>query len=92
MSLSASIFHQPPVVFEILSGIILGPTVFGHYQKYHRAIFPINTIGVLELIADVGLVFYMFTVGVHLNTEKLTRNMKVKVLILSLVSYDIICE
>jgi Kef-type K+ transport system membrane component KefB len=86
MSMSAPLFHQPPVIFEILSGIILGPTVFGHYKKYHSTIFPTDTIAVLELIADLGLVFYMFTVGVHLNTDKLARNMKVSSVYLRVAS------
>lgn len=77
MSLSASFFRQPPVVFEILSGIILGPSVFGHYEKYHSTIFPADTIDVLELMADIGLIFYVFTVGVHLNTKKLGDNLTV---------------
>jgi Kef-type K+ transport system membrane component KefB len=76
MSISATFFHQPPVVFEILSGIILGPSVFGHYKKYHDAVFPADTIDILELIADIGLVFYIFTVGVHLRTDTLSKNMK----------------
>jgi Kef-type K+ transport system membrane component KefB len=76
MSISATFFHQPPVVFEILSGIILGPSVFGHYKKYHDTVFPADTIDILELIADIGLVFYIFTVGVHLRTDTLSKNMK----------------
>lgn len=76
MSISATFFHQPPVVFEILSGIILGPSVFGHYKKYHNAVFPADTIDMLEIIADIGLVFYLFTVGVHLRIDTLSKNMK----------------
>src|SRR6202050_5959600 len=52
---------QPPVVGEILVGILLGPTFFhGHLTN---ALFPTSLIAPLTALADIGLVLFMFVVG-----------------------------
>jgi Kef-type K+ transport system membrane component KefB/uncharacterized protein YbdZ (MbtH family) len=51
---------QPPVIGEILGGILLGPTVLGGAV---HLLFPAGVRSVLTGVADVGLALFMFTVG-----------------------------
>ncbi len=56
---------QPPVLGEILIGILLGPTFFhGHLTK---TLFPVGLIAPLTALADIGLVFFMFVVGYEVD-------------------------
>jgi Kef-type K+ transport system membrane component KefB len=56
---------QPPVIGEILAGILLGPTLLGHVAG-HR-LFPATVLPSLTTLADVGLVLFMFVVGMELD-------------------------
>eukprot|EP01038_Epipyxis_sp_PR26KG_P007886 gene7886-10702_t len=58
---------QPRVIFEIVGGIILGPSAMGRSQKYLDTIFPTKTLGFLGLVANIGLVLYLFLVGLELD-------------------------
>ena len=55
--------RQPPVVGEIMAGIILGPSLFGLVAPaaFH-ALFPSDLQPFLYLLAQVGLIFFMFLV------------------------------
>ncbi len=56
---------QPRVIGEILAGIALGPTLLGHFIG-HR-LFPTSVLPSLTTLADVGLVLFMFVVGMGLD-------------------------
>jgi Kef-type K+ transport system membrane component KefB len=59
---------QPPVVGEILAGVILGPTFFGAGLAEH--LFPtVQVRPALGGLANVGLVLFMFVVGYELDTS-----------------------
>ncbi len=63
---------QPRVMGEVVSGIILGPTVFGALAPQLQAtVFPADLIPVLGVVANLGLVFYMFMVGIELDPAAL---------------------
>lgn len=63
---------QPRVMGEVVAGIVLGPTVFGALAPHlQAAIFPVDLIPVLGIVANLGLVFYMFMVGIELDPEAL---------------------
>jgi Kef-type K+ transport system membrane component KefB len=65
-------FHQPAVVGEILAGILLGPSLLGHLAPgAFAAIFPASVQPLLSVIANVGVVLFMFLVGLELNVSKL---------------------
>lgn len=51
----------------------MGPTGFGNIPGFTKTIFPQNSLTVLETIADVGLIFFLFLVGLELNIEKIRK-------------------
>ncbi|MER5486780.1 cation:proton antiporter [Streptomyces sp. NPDC002812] len=56
---------QPPVVGEILAGILLGPTLFGNLAADH--LFPSDVRPLLAGLANVGVALFMFVVGLELE-------------------------
>ena len=57
---------QPPVVGEIVAGILLGPTLFGTHVS--DRLFPVVEVRpALAGLANVGLVLFMFIVGYELD-------------------------
>jgi len=71
---------QPRVMGEVLAGILLGPSLLGALAPCVQAyLFPVALIpasgsapiGPLSAVADIGLAFYMFLVGVELDPETL---------------------
>ncbi|HEX9521085.1 MAG TPA: cation:proton antiporter [Streptosporangiaceae bacterium] len=56
---------QPPVLGEIVAGILLGPTIWG--TKITATLFPPTLIPPLTALADLGLVFFMFVVGYEVD-------------------------
>jgi len=65
-------FGQPAVIGEIAAGILLGPTIVGRiFPGLPGQIFPAEVP--LKQFADVGLVFFMFLVGLELDTKLMRR-------------------
>ncbi|MCO5603240.1 hypothetical protein L7F22_057388 [Adiantum nelumboides] len=67
---------QPRVIAEIIGGIILGPSVFGRSAMYIRSIFPKQSITVLDTVADIGLIFFLFLVGLELDLHAIQKTGK----------------
>ena len=60
--------HQPPVIGEMLAGIVLGPLVFGCLSPHWQAaLFPVDSLAALEGLSELGLVLFMFVVGAELR-------------------------
>ncbi|XP_019161332.1 PREDICTED: cation/H(+) antiporter 20 [Ipomoea nil] len=68
--------RQPKVIAEILGGVILGPSAFGRNQEYMQTIFPEWSAPILESVSSIGLLFYLFLVGLELDLSSLRRNGK----------------
>ena len=59
---------QPPVMAEVVAGLLLGPSVLGAvFPAAYRFILPSEIAPHLGSVAQLGIVFYMFIVGVDLN-------------------------
>jgi Kef-type K+ transport system membrane component KefB len=61
-------FGQPRVIGEMVAGIMLGPSLLGYFWPAATAfILPPHAQPALKIIAQVGVVLYMFLVGLELN-------------------------
>jgi Kef-type K+ transport system membrane component KefB len=59
---------QPPVVGEMIAGLVLGPLVFGALApELHAMVFPRGGLAALEGLSQIGLVLFMFIVGAELR-------------------------
>lgn len=74
---------QPAVIGEILSGIILGPSLLGYYfPDLFNRIFPQHSLGSIQMLSQIGLILFMFIVGMELNL-KTVRNRAGNALLIS---------
>lgn len=68
----AVLLHQPRVMGEVVAGIALGPTVLGALAPdLSASLFPIDLINTLGIVANFGVIFFMFIIGARLDIEKL---------------------
>jgi len=69
--------HQPPVIGQMIAGLILGPSVLGLLLPgLQHLMFPLPSMGVIRWLGQLGLVLYMFVVGVELNHGLLRQHIK----------------
>src|SRR6202167_4099545 len=67
---------QPSVLGELLAGILLGPTVLGHFKPgLYAFIFPAtgNLPIVLETVTTLGVVFFLLTAGLEIDLRSIYR-------------------
>ncbi|CAK7356091.1 unnamed protein product [Dovyalis caffra] len=68
--------RQPKVIAEIVGGILLGPSAFGRNKEYLHRIFPQWSTPILESVASIGLLFFLFLVGLELDLSSIRRSGK----------------
>ena len=63
---------QPSVIGEIIAGIFLGPSVVGMYfPEYSALLFPAASLGNLGFLSQIGLILFMFVIGMELDLKVL---------------------
>ncbi len=72
---------QPLVIGEIVAGIMLGPSLFGLVAPGLAAsLFPPETLPFLNVLSQIGLIFFMFLIGLELNPKYLSGNIEIAIL------------
>jgi Kef-type K+ transport system membrane component KefB len=67
------LIHQPRVVGEMVAGILLGPSILGWLVPQASAfLFPAGSLGSLKTLSEIGLLLYMFIVGLRLDRGSLS--------------------
>lgn len=61
---------QPPVIGEVVAGILLGPSLLGGWSN---GLFPVDARPMLRILAAVGLAVFMFLIGLELDLGHLGR-------------------
>ena len=63
---------QPSVIGEIIAGIMLGPSFFGHYfPEFSALLFPSASLPNLQFLSQIGLILFMFVIGMELDLKVL---------------------
>ena len=69
-----SFARQPKVIAEVVGGVILGPTVMGRIPNFSDSIFPKPSMSNLNLVANVGLILFLFLIGVEVDPQTMKKN------------------
>jgi len=73
---------QPAVIGEIVAGIVLGPSVLGTLAPaVSTFIFPVNSLANLQFLSQVGLILFMFIIGLELDANMIRKQAKEAVII-----------
>ncbi|KAK7825158.1 cation/h(+) antiporter 18 [Quercus suber] len=66
-----------PLQFTLpLGGILLGPSALGRSKSYMQAIFPPKSLPVLDTLANIGLLLFLFLAGLELDLKSLRQTGK----------------
>lgn len=69
--------RQPQVVAEMVTGILLGPSLFGLLApEWQAALFPPQSMATLYVMSELGIVLYMLLVGLEFETTLLSVQLK----------------
>jgi Kef-type K+ transport system membrane component KefB len=70
-----SYLQQPAVMGEIISGLLLGPSLLGRFwPEMQRTLIPSNAVPFIGLFAQVGVVLYMFVIGLELDFSAVKKS------------------
>lgn len=73
---------QPSVIGEIIAGIALGPSLLGMYcPDFFHALFPANSLENLKFLSQIGLILFMFVIGMELDIKVLKNRAKEAIVI-----------
>jgi len=73
---------QPAVIGEMVAGILLGPSLLGLVLPQAQAfLFPPASLGALGLLSQVGVLLFMFVVGIEVDLQHLRKKAQAAVLV-----------
>lgn len=65
---------QPAVIGEIVAGIVLGPSLVGAYfPEINHFLFPAASLSTLSFISQIGLILFMFIIGMELDLKAIGK-------------------
>lgn len=74
--------RQPVVIGEVVAGIFLGPSVLGFlFPAYINFLFPKTSLPVLQLFSQLGLLLFMFVVGMELDLKVVKQKARAAIII-----------
>jgi Kef-type K+ transport system membrane component KefB len=66
--------HQPAVIGEVVAGIALGPSLLGRiWPEAASVLFPAEITPLLGVLAQIGVILFMFLVGLDVNADLLRQ-------------------
>ncbi len=75
MGIIFSTIKQPAVIGEVLGGILLGPSFLGYLApNLYNSLLPSSVSPFLEIIAQLGVILYMFFIGLELDLNRLRKS------------------
>ena len=67
---------QPFVIGEIIAGILLGPSFLGRVSpSVSKALFPENSLTILMILSQIGLILFMFVIGAELDLKAVRKRL-----------------
>lgn len=77
VGLAVRFIGQPQVVGEMITGVLLGPSLLGWLMPgVHAALFPKPALTIIYCCAQVGLVLYMFLIGLDFDVDLIRRRVR----------------
>lgn len=70
----ATTLRQPAVIGEMAAGLLLGPSLLGAvWPGAYTLLFPTASLDILRLLSQVGVILFMFTVGLDVDAAHLRQ-------------------
>ena len=77
-----SLISQPTVIGEILAGIMLGPSLLGlYFPEITSFLFPPASLGNIQFLSQIGLILFMFIIGMELDVGLLKKKAESAIII-----------
>lgn len=76
LALIGSRIRQPRVIAEVIGGVLLGPSVMGRIPGFTNHIFPPTSLPMLNLTSTIGLILFLFLIGLEVDVRLMKRNMR----------------